>query len=107
MLVRREFIAIARNPSLVINPLMFLLMAVTIFAITLKPILGDMGRAAGGLIWVLVLLSSLTSLDSLFRKDYDNGTLEQLLLGEVNPFFLVLMKCFCLLYTSPSPRDRG
>ena len=79
MLVRREFIGIARNPSLVINPLMFLLMAVTIFAITLKPILGDMGRAAGGLIWVLVLLSSLTSLDSLFRKDYDNGTLEQLL----------------------------
>ena len=93
MLVRREFIGIARNPSLVINPLMFLLIAITIFAITLKPILGDMGRAAGGLIWVLVLLSSLTSLDSLFRKDYDNGTLEQLLLGEVNPFFLVLMKC--------------
>ena len=91
MLVRREFIGITRNPSLVINPLMFLLIAVTIFAITLKPILGDMGRAAGGLIWVLVLLSSLTSLDSLFRKDYDNGTLEQLLLGEVNPFFLVLM----------------
>ena len=94
MLVRRELIGIARNPSLVINPLMFLLIAVTIFAITLKPILGDMGRAAGGLIWVLVLLSSLTSLDSLFRKDYDNGTLEQLLLGEGNPFFLVLMKCF-------------
>tara|TARA_Y100001935_G_scaffold75387_1_gene62914 strand:- start:3668 stop:4258 length:591 start_codon:yes stop_codon:yes gene_type:complete len=73
---------------------MFLLIAVTIFAITLKPILGDMGRAAGGLIWVLVLLSSLTSLDSLFRKDYDNGTLEQLLLAEINPFFLVLVKCF-------------
>ena len=30
----------------------------------------------------------------MFSKDYDNGTLEQLLLGEVNPFFLVLMKCF-------------
>tara|TARA_Y100001978_G_C23696797_1_gene438072 strand:- start:2321 stop:2911 length:591 start_codon:yes stop_codon:yes gene_type:complete len=73
---------------------MFLLIAVTIFALTLKPILGDMGRAAGGLIWVLVLLSSLTSLDSLFRKDYDNGTLEQLLLAEINPFFLVLVKCF-------------
>jgi heme exporter protein B len=51
-----------------------------------------LGRVAPGIIWVLVLLANLLALDGLFRRDYDDGTLEQMLLLARPPFLAVLAK---------------
>lgn len=47
---------------------------------------------APGIVWVAALLSSLLALDHLFREDYENGSLEQLLLSPHPGSILVLAK---------------
>ncbi len=42
--------------------------------------------------WVAALLATLLSLDSLFRADFDDGSLEQILLSPQPLFMLVLAK---------------
>jgi heme exporter protein B len=49
-----------------------------------------LGRQAPGIVWVLVLLANLLALEAMFRRDYEDGTLEQLvLLGR--PLFMPLL----------------
>ena len=43
-----------------------------------------------GTVWGLALLSSLLSLDGMFRRDFSDGTLEQLLLVAEVPFLAIL-----------------
>ena len=46
----------------------------------------------GGVIWVSALLANLLAMDSLFRADYDDGALEQLMLSPVPLWLVVLVK---------------
>lgn len=92
--VRRELLLAMRSPGDVINPLMFFIIAVTLF-----PLGGGVDNAylstiAPGVIWVTALLAVMLSLDSLFRADYEDGSLEQLLMSPQPLFFLVLAKVF-------------
>jgi heme exporter protein B len=50
----------------------------TLFPLSLSPQLSLLRDMAPGVLWVAALLSSLLSLDSLFKGDADDGTLEQL-----------------------------
>ncbi|MCU7856722.1 MAG: heme exporter protein CcmB, partial [Candidatus Thiodiazotropha sp. (ex Lucinoma borealis)] len=45
-----------------------------------------------GVIWVAALLAALLSLDSMFRSDYDDGSLEQFMLSAHPVSILVLAK---------------
>jgi heme exporter protein B len=45
-------------------------------------------------IWVAALLAALLSLDSIFRSDFEDGTLEQFLLSSHPVSLLVLAKVF-------------
>ncbi|MGZ8955892.1 MAG: heme exporter protein CcmB, partial [Methylovulum sp.] len=47
---------------------------------------------APGIIWVSALLAAMLSLDSLFRSDFDDGSLEQILLSSHPASILVLGK---------------
>lgn len=76
----RELALMLRAPADVVNPLMFFLLGVTLFALGLQGEPDVLRQFAPVLIWVLVLLSNLLSLENLFRRDYEDGTLEQLLL---------------------------
>jgi heme exporter protein B len=51
-----------------------------------------LAQMAPGVLWVGALLANLLSLDLLFRSDYEDGSLEQMLLGAVPPTLLVLCK---------------
>jgi len=87
---RRELTAALRSLQEALNPLVFLFLAVTLFALGVGVEPEVLGRYAPGIVWVLVLLSNLLALEGLFRRDYDDGTLEQLvLLGR--PQFLPLL----------------
>jgi heme exporter protein B len=74
------------------NPLIFLFLALTLFA------LGGGGSPemlrdfAPAIIWVLVLLANLLALEGLFRRDYDDGSLEMLVLMAEPLFLPVLAK---------------
>ena len=89
---RRDWLTLMRAKDEAVNPLVFLFLAATLFAIAFG---GEPQRLAGlapAIIWVLVLLANLLSLEVLFRRDFEDGTLEQLLLLAEPPFAAVLGK---------------
>ena len=83
----REVVAPWQDPMAVINPLVFLLLSITLFALAVpEQALVEHGAAV---LWVMVLLTNVLSLDGLFRRAFDNGTLEQMLLQAPVPALAV------------------
>jgi heme exporter protein B len=78
LIVRRELCLSFRRPGQLLQPLVFFLIVTTLFPLSLSPQLSLLRDMAPGVLWVAALLSSLLSLDSLFKSDADDGTLEQL-----------------------------
>ena len=81
-----------------LNPLLFFVIVVTLFPLGIGPGPATLSLIAPGILWVSALLAMMLSLDSLFANDFRDGTLEQMVVSG-HPLT-------CLLYTSPSPRDR-
>lgn len=59
----------------------FFLLAVSLFPLAIGPSPEVLGRIAPGIIWVSALLSALLPLDRLFGADFEDGSLDQLLLS--------------------------
>ena len=92
--VRRELLLALRSPGEVINPLMFFVIAVTLFPLGGGVESSFLSSIASGVIWVTALLAIMFSMDSLFRADYEDGSLEQLLMSPQPLYFLLLAKVF-------------
>lgn len=75
-----------------LQPLLFALMVIALFPLALGSEPGMLARIAPGVLWVAVLLAGLLTLDSLFRSDLEDGSLEQLLLSPVPLAWLVGMR---------------
>lgn len=80
-LLKRDLLIAFRNRSEALNPLMFFVLVTLLFPLGIGPSPNLLQTIAPGVLWVAALLSALLSLDSLFRSDYDDGTLEQLILS--------------------------
>ncbi|MEZ3499324.1 heme exporter protein CcmB [Pantoea sp. KPR_PJ] len=78
--IQRELRTAFRSRAEVINPLWFFLIVITLFPLGIGPEPQQLARIAPGVVWVAALLSSLLALERLFRDDYLDGSLEQLLL---------------------------
>jgi heme exporter protein B len=81
LIVQREMCLSFRRPEQLLQPLVFFLIVTTLFPLGLDLQLSLLRDMAPGVLWVAALLSSLLSLDSLFKSDADDGTLEQLALS--------------------------
>ncbi len=81
-----------RRPQEVINPLIFFLLVVSLFPLGVGPSPEILRTIAPGIIWVAALLATLMVMDKLFRQDYEDGSLEQLLLSGTPITLLVLGK---------------
>ena len=79
-ILKRDLRIAARRRSDALNPLLFLLMVVTLFPLGIGPGPDILARIAPGIIWVAALLASLLGLERLFRDDFQDGTLEQMCL---------------------------
>lgn len=84
-------IALKRRNDL-LNPVMFFLIVVTLFPLGVSPDPQELTLIAAGVVWVSALLAAMLSLDNLYRADYEDGSLEQLLLSPQPLYFLVLAK---------------
>jgi len=92
--MRRDLTIAFRSRGELMNPLMFYVIGISMFPLGVGPGPQRLAEIAPGVLWVLALLSTLLSLDTLFRRDFDDGTLEQLVLN-VDPLFVgVLAKVF-------------
>jgi heme exporter protein B len=70
-----------RRPGQALQPLAFFAVVTVLFPLGYTPELDKLRQIAPGVLWVAALLASLLSLESLFREDAQDGTLEQMLLA--------------------------
>jgi heme exporter protein B len=94
LVVRRELCLSFRRPDQLLQPLVFFLIVTTLFPLGLSLQLSLLRDVAPGVLWVAALLSSLLSLDALFKSDADDGTLEQLALSGQGLTLIVVAKTF-------------
>ena len=79
------------------------------FPLGVSPEAGFLAKLSPGVIWVAALLASLLSVDGIFRSDFDDGSLEQMLISPQSLLLIVLAKVmshwlisgFCLALVSP------
>jgi heme exporter protein B len=89
-LLRRDLVLAFRRRSEMLQPLIFLLVVVSLFPLGVGPSPQLLAEIAPGVIWIAALLATVLSLDSLFRSDFEDGTLEQMTLSG-HPLTLVAL----------------
>lgn len=79
--IRRDLLLALRGRHEWLNPLLFFIIVVSLFPLGVGPEPNQLREMAPGVIWVSALLAAMLSLDSLFKTDFDDGCLEQLVLA--------------------------
>jgi heme exporter protein B len=90
----RELKISIRNPSGLINPLLFFIVTISLFPLSISPEAKILSEIAPGIIWVAAMLSVLLSLNTIFHYDFDNGILEQLSISHHSTALVILIKSF-------------
>ena len=90
--VQRDLLVHFRHPSEVLNPLVFFIVVISLFPLGIGPEPGQLKEIAPGIVWVAALLATLMSMDSMFRSDFEDGSLEQVVLSEKSTFIFVFAK---------------
>ena len=80
-LLRRDFLLAYRRRAELLQPLAFLLVVTMLFPLGVGPSPQLLASIAPGVIWIAALLATVLSLDSLFRSDFEDGTLEQMVMS--------------------------
>jgi heme exporter protein B len=88
-LLIRDLRLALRNRHELANPLIFFILVVSLFPLAVTPTPEVLQAMAPGVIWVSALLAVLLSLDRLFKQDYDDGSLDQLMLSP-NPLMILV-----------------
>ncbi|MFI2810313.1 MULTISPECIES: heme exporter protein CcmB [Microbulbifer] len=91
-LLQTELRLALRRRSDIANPLLFFVTVLALLPLGVGPEPGLLARLAPGMIWVMALLATLLSQESLFRSDFEDGSLEQLTLSPQPLYFGVLAK---------------
>jgi heme exporter protein B len=91
-ILRRELTLALRSQGDVMTVISFFAIAAALFAFGVGPELNVQARIAPGVVWTTALLAALLSLERLFALDYEDGTLDQLMLSGVEPVAMVLAK---------------
>ena len=90
--LQRELRLAIRRRNDWLNPPLFFILVVSLFPLGIGPSPQTLALIAPGVIWVAALLATLLSLERLFRDDFDDGSLEQMLLSPHPLPLLVLAK---------------
>lgn len=91
-LVGRDLRLAARRRVDVLLPLVFFIVAGSLFPIGVGPEPAMLARIASGVIWVCALFAAMLSLQSMYAGDHADGTLEQMLLSPEPGWSLALAK---------------
>lgn len=89
---RRDWLVAIRHGADLVNPLVFFLIVITLIPLGISPEKSVLALLAPGILWVMALLATLLSLDGLFRSDFEDGSLEQILVSPQPVYFVVLAK---------------
>ncbi|HEY5782335.1 MAG TPA: heme exporter protein CcmB [Lysobacter sp.] len=102
-LLTRDLRLLWRRRGDALQPAMFALLVVVLFALALGGEKEALSKVAGAVLWMAVLLAGLLALDTLFRGDAEDGSLEQWMLAPVPLAWLVAVRTFMHWATSSLP----
>lgn len=80
-MVRRDLLLTLRNRGDAYNPLLFFVLVCVLFPLGTDPRSNVLQAVGPAIIWVAALLACLLSLERIFRSDFDDGSLEQIVLS--------------------------
>jgi heme exporter protein B len=92
LVFKRDLTLAMRRWDEVTQPLIFYVVVTTLFPLATTPDLAQLRTISGGVVWVAALLASLLALESLFRSDVEDGTMEQWVLSGQPVAWLLLAK---------------
>ena len=93
-IVARDLTLAWRRRADVLSTLFFFVIVVSLFPLGIGPEMQLLRSIAPGVVWVAALLASMLSLNRVFANDYQDGTLEQMLLTPQPLYLVVLGKVF-------------
>src|SRR5882724_7926745 len=102
-LVWRDLILAWRRRADVLATGFFFVIVVSLFPLGIGPERETLRTIAPGVVWVAALLASMLSLGRVFGNDYEDGTLEQLLLTPQSTYLIVLGKIMAHWLVSELP----
>lgn len=102
-LLVRDLRLLWRRRGDALQPALFSLLVVVLFALALGGEREALAQAAPAVLWLAVLLAGLLALDTLFRGDAEDGSLEQWMLAPVPLWWLVLVRTFTHWVTTALP----
>lgn len=91
-LLKRDLRLMWRRRGDAFQPALFALLVVVLFALSLGGAPQLLSKVAAGVLWLAVLLAGLLALDTLFRGDAEDGSLEQWILAPVPLAWLVAVR---------------
>ena len=91
-IIARELSLSLRHSADTLAALLFFLLSAALFPLAIGPAPEILGRIAPGIVWVCALLAALLPLDRLFGADFEDGSLDQLLLCGLPPAAIALAK---------------
>lgn len=89
-MIRRELLLAFRQRAELVNAMLFYSFIVVLFPLAIGAQPNLISKVAPAIIWVAALLSVLLSIDRTFRSDFEDGTMEQLILS-VHPLSLLVL----------------
>ncbi|HQS15843.1 heme exporter protein CcmB [Reyranella sp.] len=92
-LLARDLRLVLRRPGDVGVVLAFFVVATVLFPLGIGPETNVLARIAAGVLWCAALFAALLSLERLFAADYEDGTLDLLLLAPWPLELAALAKC--------------
>lgn len=91
-ILARELRLSLRHGADTLAAILFFLLAASLFPLAIGPAPETLGRIAPGIVWVCALLAALLPLDRMFGADFEDGSLDQLLLCGLPPSAVALAK---------------
>jgi heme exporter protein B len=91
-LLARELRLSVRHGADTLAAVLFFVLVGALFPLAIGPAPQTLARLAPGIVWVGALLAALLPLDRLFGADFDDGSLDQLMLSGLPPSALAATK---------------
>ena len=92
--LKSECMILWRRKQDVFNALLFFIIVVVLFPLGINSSPEFLSPAAGGIIWCAAVLAILMSIESLFKEDYSDGSMEQWVISGLSLPLLALLKVF-------------
>ena len=103
VILKRDLMLAFRDKTDFINSLIFFIIVITLFPFTFGTKSTIVNEIIPGMIWISALLATCLSLETIFRSDFEDGSIEQLTLSRYPLTLLVSAKIFAHWITFGMP----